>query len=115
MIRCLTLIDLGSDQHPNKNWTSLLQAISLYCDFEITTQPKKVYRDIVGLEFGKNYNGFHNVWIFDFKPTKIIMLAELEQVIHHLPIICGLNETIDFSLKAALTDSENKNIVLIHM
>jgi len=113
MIRCLCLFDLGNEQTPNKNWISLLQSISLYCDFEIITQPKKVYRDIIGLEFGENYNGFHNVWIFDFTPTKNIKLDELIKVVQHLPIVSGLNETIDFRLKCALVDSENKNIAFI--
>ena len=113
MIRCLCLFDLGAEQNPNKNWISLLQAISLYCDFEIQTQPKKIYRDIIGLEFGENYNGFHNVWMFDFAPTVDIKLDELEKVVHHLPIISGLNETIEFRLKCALIDSENKNIAFI--
>ena len=61
MIRCLCLFDLGAEQNPSKNWISLLQAISLYCDYEIITHPKKVYRDIIGLEFGENYNGKSNV------------------------------------------------------
>jgi hypothetical protein len=113
MIRCLTLVDIGTETNPNKNWISLMQSISLYCDYEIITQPKKIYRDILGLEFGENYSGFHNVWIFDFKPTKNIKIDELSNVVHHLPIISGLNETIEFRLKCALIDSENKNICFI--
>ena len=85
----------------------------MYCDYEILNYPKKIYRDINGLEFGESYFGFHNVWIFDFEPTVDIKLDELEKVVHHLPIISGFNETIEFHLKCALIDSENKNIAFI--
>jgi len=109
MIRCLTLVDIGTETNPNKNWISLMQSISLYCDYEIITQPKKIYRDILGLEFGENYSGFHNVWIFDFNSNENINITELEKIVQHLPIISGLNDTIEFNLKCALIDSEYKN------
>lgn len=109
MIRCLTLIDLGSETNPNKNWISLLQSISLYGNFEIHTLPKKIYRNLTGLDFGKNYTGFHNVWMFDFDTTEPLNIFEFEKVIQHLPIISGFNETIEFNIKCVLIDSEYKN------
>ena len=109
MIRCLTLIDLGTESNPNKNWISLMQSISLYCDYEIQNFPKKIHRDLTGLDFGKTYSGFHNVWIFDFDSNQEIDIAELEKIVQHLPIISGLNETIKFDINCALIDSEHKN------
>ena len=115
MIRCLTLIDLGSEHYPNKNWISLQQSLSLCCKYEVTSFPKKVYRNIQGLDFGEQYVGFHNVWIFDFNPDEKIVLNELEKIVQYLPIICGLNETIEYHNKCALTDTEFKNISFLYM
>lgn len=117
MIRCFCLIDLGneSQKNSNKNWISLLQAISLFTDFEVNTYPKKVYRDIKGLDFGKHYSGFHNVWIFDFEPTTVLDLHELHRVIDLTPIICGLNETIEPSLHCLFTLNQDKNIHFLYM
>ena len=78
MIRCFSLIDLGNETNINKNWISLLQSISLYSDFEILCYPKKVCRDINGLDFGKSYSGFHNIWIFDFEDKKTKDTTSLE-------------------------------------
>jgi len=113
MIRCFSLIDLGNETNINKNWISLLQSISLYSDFEILCYPKKVCRDINGLDFGKSYSGFHNIWIFDFEDKKTKDTTELEQIINYLPIISGFNETIELPLKCALTQTENKNICFL--
>jgi len=115
MIRCFSLIDLGNETSINKNWTSLLQSISLYSDFEVLVYPKKIYRDIDGLNFGESYSGFHNVWIFDFEDNKTTDTSELEKIINHVPIICGLNESIKIPLKVILTDTINKNISLLLM
>jgi len=115
MIRCFSLVDFGTEQNPNKNWISLLQGISLYTDFEILCYPKKIYRDVNGLNFGNNYSGFHNTWIFDFTCTSMHNTDEFEQVLNHIPIICGLNETTNFSLKTILTDTINKNISFLLM
>jgi hypothetical protein len=110
MIRCFTLFDLGSEQNPSKNWTSLLQSISLYADFEVISFPRKVYREITNLDFGELYVGFHNVWLFDFESKNNTNINDLSKIIQHLPIICGLNETVKIHLKCALVDSINKNI-----
>ena len=115
MIRCFSLIDLGSETNINKNWISLLQSVSLYSDFEVLCYPKKVCRDINGLNFGESYSGFHNVWIFDFEDTKTADINELEQIINYLPIIGGLNETIKIPLKCVLTDTINKNVSLLYI
>ena len=115
MIRCFTLIDLGNEQNPNKNWIAYLQSISLYGDFEITNLPRKIYRDIKGLDFGESYSGFHNVWIFDILPNETFDIDELCKVMQHLPVICGLNETAKIPLKCALIDTENKNICFLLM
>jgi hypothetical protein len=109
MVRCLTLVDLGTEINPNKNWISLMQSISLYCDFEIQNFPKKIHRDLTGLDFGNVYNGFHNVWIFDFDSNQEIDIIELEKIVQHLPIISRLNETIKFDINCALIDSDYKN------
>jgi hypothetical protein len=114
MIRCFTLFDLGSEQSPNKNWISLLQSISLYDNFEVVNLPRKIYRDIKGLDFGESYNDFQNVWLFDFS-AKNANVDDLCKIIQHLPIICGLNETVKIPLKCALIDTENKNICFLSL
>jgi|APCry1669192269_1035402.scaffolds.fasta_scaffold00441_8 hypothetical protein len=115
MIRCFTLFDLGTEQNPSKNWTSLLQSISLYDDFEVINLPRKVYREIANLDFGESFTGFQNVWLFDFIIKSNTNINDLSKIIQHLPIICGLNETVKLPLKCALTDSENKNISFLSL
>jgi hypothetical protein len=109
MIRYLTLIDLGNEAHPNKNWISVMQSISLYCNFEVHSYPKKIYRDLTGLEFGQIYSGFHNVWMFDFESDQDVDINELEKIMQHLPIISKLGETINFYVNCVLIDSDYKN------
>jgi hypothetical protein len=117
MIRCFCLADLGSEsqKNTNKNWISLLQAISLFTDFEINKYPRKIYRDLNGLDFGENYSGFHNVWIFEFDTTKEIDLYDLERVIDLTPIICGLNETAKPPINCLFTLNQDKNIHFLYM
>ena len=51
---------MGTEQHLNKNWIAYLQSISLYGDFEITNLPRKIYRDIKGLDF--DFVAFAEPW-----------------------------------------------------
>ena len=84
MIRCLTLIDLGSETNPNKNWISFLQSISLYGNFEIHTLPKKIYRDFQSLHFMERLNYLLNSEIlldlFCFAYAKVYRFLKFSSV-----------------------------------
>jgi len=118
MIRCLTLFDItrSSDHNSNqiKNWHTIIQALGLKSILTIHSYPKKVFRNIDGLEFGKNYIGNHNVWIFDFELENFNNnLEEICYMVDLIPMIQGLEESVKNLKNYTIADGENKNICFL--
>jgi len=119
MIRCLSLFDISrsSSEHATnqlKNWHCLLQALSLYSKFTVESYPTQVYRNIDGLGFGKNYIGQHNVWIFDFEVQDVeLEIAELTNIVHQIPMITNLEESVKFPIDCTDLYGDNQNIAFL--
>ena len=120
MIRCLSLFDISrvsSSKHAAnqlKNWHCLLQALSLYSKFTVDSYPTSIFRDISGLGFGKNYVGQHNIWIFDFEIQDAELdIGELLNIVHQIPMITSLEESIKFPINCTDLYGDNQNIVFL--
>ena len=120
MIRCLTLFDISrtGDYHARnqlKNWHTLVQAIGLKSIPTIQTYPTKVYRKIDDIGFGKNYSGFHNVWLFDFDSDNFENNLETLETVDKIPMIINLEETIKDIKNYTVVSGENKNISFFYI
>jgi len=119
MIRCLTLFDITRNgdyyaQNQLKNWHTLVQAIGLKSIPTIQAYPTRVYRKIDDIGFGENYTGFHNVWLFDFDSDNFKNnLESLENEIGFIPMITGLEESVEDLKKYTIVSGENKNICFL--
>lgn len=120
---CHTLIDItntgvirdSADAHMHKlrnqqrNWETFLQVLSLRSQPVIIEYPrllKGVPLDQYGFSEGKG-----NVWTFRFtsEHTDSYTVEILEQDIHQVPILTGLDETVVFTVGVIDTRSSTKN------
>ena len=119
MIRCITLFDItrNGDYHAAdqlKNWHTLLQAINLQSIPTIQSYPKRFFRNIDGLGFGSSYSGHQEIWMFDFTIDDFNNNLELlEKNIDLIPMITGLEETVENLKEYTITRGDNKNIVFL--
>ena len=119
MIRCMTLFDItrngdyyAADQL--KNWHTLLQAINLKSIPTIQSYPKKLFRNMDGLGFGKRYSGVEHIWMFDFDTDDFDGdLTELKNNIDLIPMITGLEETVTDLDNYTIINGDNQNIVFL--
>lgn len=121
MIRCFTLFDItqnGDSQHihnQTRNWHTLLQTLSLRSPIIVDNYPKKIFRNVNGLEFGENFNGFHEMWMFDFQYDKKINLELIVKDTNYIPMITGLEETVILDKKCLISIGIDKNISFLYM
>lgn len=107
-------------KHQQQNFVTLLQTIGLRANPIFSKGPIITKRDLSNSEFGKNYTGTHSVWTFVFDieyegaftdgtSDHALLIKDLRFV----PIITGLNETIDVDLAVFDTSSpETRNTVV---
>ena len=95
-----------------RNWTTLLQCISLRANIEYEHDPHFEELDITGMGFGEKYSGIHRVWTFCFTPTQSDTFFNLNDPIFllredlvNVPIIINLTETIN--IQNALFDLDS--------
>jgi hypothetical protein len=95
-----------------RNWTTLLQCISLRSNIEYEHDPYFKELDITGMGFGKNYSGIHKIWTFSFTPAQSDTFFNLNdqtfllrEDLVNVPIIINLTETIN--IKNALFDLDS--------
>ena len=116
MIRCFTLFDIthNKEKNPLRNWHTLIQALGLKSTLTIHSYSKKIYRNVAGINFGNNYSGFHNVWLFDFELDDFDGdLNNLEGDINFIPMITGLEESNKNLQNYTIINGENKNICFL--
>jgi hypothetical protein len=99
-------------KHQQQNFVTLLQTIGLRANPIFSKGPTITDKDLKTCNFGKNYSGVHAVWTFVFdieyegaftdgNNDHALLIKDLRFV----PIITGLNETIDVDL--AVFDTSN--------
>jgi hypothetical protein len=99
-------------KHQQQNFVTLLQTIGLRANPIFSKGPTITNKDLNTYNFGKNYSGVHSVWTFVFdieyegaftdgNSDHALLIKDLRFV----PIITGLNETINIEL--AVFDTSN--------
>jgi hypothetical protein len=127
MIRCFCLFDIttsGNEQFyqlQRRNWNTLLQTLSIRSSVILHTQPKKIWRSVENLELGSVFSGHHNVWIFDFELANMDAVALADDPLYHLkqdtdyiPMITGLEETVQFPQKYMRHNCAEQNISFLY-
>jgi hypothetical protein len=103
-----------SDQrNQQRNWESLIQALSLKTQIEVIIYPEKIENfDISHLDiFGKFYDKAQTLWAFGFySETNIYTEELLMSDCDGIPMILGLEETARFMLPLTYTKGVLKNL-----
>jgi hypothetical protein len=117
----MTLFDItrNGDYHAAdqlKNWHTLLQAINLQSIPTIQSYPKRLFRNIDGLGFGTKYDGYQELWMFDFDIDNFDNdLTLLKSNIDMIPMITGLEETAENLDQYTISHDDNQNIVFLFL
>ena len=131
IITCYTLLDItytgvvrsSSDKNVRKkrnqqrNYETLLQVIGLRTQPMVFEKPYLLRgEDLATYKFGDNYSGKQSVWVFKFsiEYTDVYKrdnneLALLEEDTNQVPVIIGLDETIDLPVPIFSTAYDYKN------
>lgn len=99
-------------KHQQQNFVTLLQTIGLRANPIFSKGPTISQRDLANSEFGTQYTGVHSIWTFVFdieyegaftdgNNDHALLIKDLRFV----PIITGLNETIDVDIAVFDTTS----------
>ena len=124
----LTLIDISENKqyskepgkekqhHQQQNFVMLLQTIGLRVNPLYNNSPKVEEVNLKDYHFGSAYRGQHNLWTFNFsieydggftdklgRPEGLLL-----DDLHFVPVITGLDETIEMSL--AVFDTQNTEL-----
>lgn len=119
MYRCFTLFDITSNgitdykKNQQRNWYTILQALTMMSFVTIHSQPKQVYRNTENLEMGENYNGYHEVWIFDFELEGEHTIESIYEHLDFVPMISGLTETAKFDKNYIICSGQDQNISVL--
>jgi len=119
MYRCFTLFDITSNgitdykKNQQRNWYTILQALTMMSFVTIHSQPKQVYRNTENLELGENYDGYHEIWIFDFELDGEHTIDSIYEHLDFIPMISGLTETAIFEKNCIICNGQNKNISVL--
>ena len=131
IITCYTLIDIthtGVVRYSNspdnmkkrnqqRNYETLLQVIGLRAQPMLFEKPYVLrYEDLRHYNFGSLYDGEHTVWVLKFSIEQPEVFKEgdnyfglLEQDINQVPIISGLDETVDLPVTIFSSAYDYKN------
>ena len=117
---CVTLMDITAtnvtrgesiQRNQQRNWESLIQALSLKTQVEIVVGPEKVENFQITSIFENFYDPIQTVWAFGFYSEKNIYTEDiLISDCNNIPMITGLEETARFMLPITHTRSSLKNI-----
>ena len=100
-------------KHQQANYNTLINTASLRCNI-LPASCKAMVDDVSELGFGKNILDKQRYWVFEFTHEfeGALSLEMLMQDFDLIPIITGLNETVNINTPAfRTTDTVDKNIV----
>jgi hypothetical protein len=107
----------GVARDQQRNWETVLQAVSLVAQPISLIEPDYVEVDVKWTEFGEFFEGEHKVWTWRFavEHSDVFTRGEnevgvLEELFEQVPIICGLEETARFMLPIFYPYGGIKNI-----
>ena len=117
---CVTLMDItvtnvtrgeSIQRNQQRNWESLIQALSLKTQIEVVVDPEKVENFQITSIFENFYDPIQTVWAFGFYSEKNIYTEDiLISDCNNIPMITGLEETARFILPITHTRGSLKNI-----
>lgn len=117
---CVTLMDItvtnvtrgeSIQRNQQRNWESLIQALSLKTQIEVVVGPEKVENFQITSIFENFYDPIQTVWAFGFYSEKNIYTEDiLISDCNNIPMITGLEETARFMLPITHTRGSLKNI-----
>ncbi len=105
--------DDTSKRHQQANYNTLINTASLRCNI-MPVSCQAIVDDVSGLGFGKNILDKQRYWVFEFTHEfeGALSLDMLTKDFDLIPIIVGLNETVNINTPAfRTTDTVDKNIV----
>ena len=98
-------------RNQQRNWESLIQALSLKTQIEVVVGPEKVENFQITSIFENFYDPIQTVWAFGFYSEKNIYTEDiLISDCNNIPMITGLEETARFMLPITYTRGTLKNI-----
>jgi hypothetical protein len=129
IINCFTLIDIthtgvlryNNDNKKKRdqqaNYETLLQVLGLRTQPMIFEKPYLLKNESLSkYSFGSSYSGIHNVWVFKFSIEHADVYSDavsefglLEDDLRQVPIIAGLDETVDLPVPVFSTIHDFKN------
>lgn len=94
--------------HQQQNFLTLFQTISLRANPFLTEKPSMQTQNIDNMNFGRKYKGAHTVWtlVFEFESESQHSTEMLNDDFNLVPVITGLEETVDLEFSAFITQSE---------
>ena len=95
------------------NFQTLVQTIGLRCNLQYNKSPQKQELKIEKVGFGDKYKGKQNVWTFDFEIEYEggLDINMLNNDFDLIPIITGLEETIQLQQALFRTTPKERNII----
>lgn len=96
------------------NYMTVENCLQLRSNIKILTAPKGKIMDISNLKFGDNYRGEQMVWEFTFEPEtpEAISVKTLNEDFSLIPMLTGLDETINITNGVYITDDEDHTNLL---
>ena len=104
----------NKSRNKQRNWETVVQVLGLRSLPNILATPVTVFDNLSNYEFGSDYVGKENIWVFRFTteqtglftgingPTELLDLD-----LHQVPITTNLDETVDIT--PAIIDTQNLN------
>lgn len=94
----------NKSRNKQRNWETVVQVLGLRSLPNILNTPESRYDDLSNYEFGSDYTGKENVWVFRFTTEHIGLFSGsrsntelLDQDLHQVPITVNLDETVDIN------------------
>ena len=130
-MRVYTLIDITeTKRHRNNsndklsvnqqaNFMTFVQTLMLGTNFYFESPQQEIMSEaqLKQLGFGSEYKGKHNVWYLDLQVDEAHTFPDPKALLENfnlVPVISGLNETIDINNNVFRTQGKIKNIVIVN-
>jgi len=105
----------SKDWQQQQNYMTCLQTIGLRVN-PVIDKLSYEQKDIKGLGFGKKYKDVQQIWTLKFhiEYENATDIDKLTTDFNLVPIITGLNETIDFKNKSFITDNKDHTNIIFN-
>jgi hypothetical protein len=108
----------GTAWRQQQNYNTFIGTLGLRVNPIVNNRPKSSMVAVGNLGFGKKYKGKQRLWEFSFETEYEggLTIEMLEQDFDLIPIVNGLDETIEIDPSAfRTTDEELKNIIFMYV